>query len=172
MKNKTPVRRRTSHLLTFQSQKSLGKKSPNSIQVKENQIVQLTEHPERKEDLAHFIPWGLHFVMCVWNPVLKESYSWLVLDSPRHSWVTTEEESQTSSRTVVQMPKDNRLAPSPEAQSTENRISSTFFSQDIFVTLQQLPGDKQRISSSYYQKAHLGVAFNKPKQFWACRSSN
>lgn len=40
--------------------------------MKENQIAQLNEHPEIKEDPAHFIPRGLHFVICVWNPVFKK----------------------------------------------------------------------------------------------------
>lgn len=77
-------------------------KSPNPNHVKGNQMAQLTETPPRRK--AQLI---LFLGVPTWSyvSVLKESYSWLVLDSPSYRWVTPEEESQTSSHMAIQMAK-------------------------------------------------------------------
>lgn len=70
----------------------------------------------QKEGRSH----SFYFLLCTF--VLKESYSWLVLDSPSPSWVTTEAESQTSSHLAVQMAKTKSLGtfcPKPNGQETE-----------------------------------------------------
>lgn len=44
--------------------------------------------PRKKEDPAHFILWGPHFVVCVWNPVLRVliHHGWLWTHQVTAGW--------------------------------------------------------------------------------------
>lgn len=112
MKSKTLVKRKTSHLLTFQSQGE-KKKMPQLHPCERKPDSSINTQKEGRSN-------SFYFLLCTF--VLKESYSWLVLDSPSHSWVTTEAESQTSSHLAVQMAKTKSLGtfcPKPNGQETE-----------------------------------------------------
>lgn len=102
--DKNPFRRKISYLFDLPVPEIL--KQPSSTHEKEIHRVQLTEHPKEGES-SSLDSLGAPLV---WDST-KRVLLWLVLDSPSHGWVTTEEESQILSKWQRRLP--GTLASSP-----------------------------------------------------------